>query len=84
MVKFVAKYLKNKNPADTLGTTPLHIAARNGYIDVVTYIARHLKDKNPAEDDFFGEIPLHGACKYGHLEIVKYLGKSNFYFKIHH
>ena len=38
--------IKDKNPADLKGRTPLHIAAKNGYLAVCELILDELEDKN--------------------------------------
>jgi ankyrin repeat protein len=64
-------YAKDKNPADKDGITPLHWAARLGYLETVKLLLEYAKDKNPADKD--GQTPLHLAAERGHLEIVKLL-----------
>ena len=38
--------IKDKNPADLKGRTPLHIAAKNGYLAVCELILDELEDEN--------------------------------------
>ena len=38
--------IEDKNPADLKGRTPLHIAAKNGYLAVCELIMDELEDKN--------------------------------------
>ena len=38
--------IKDKNPADLKGRTPLHIAAKNGYLAVCELILDELEDRN--------------------------------------
>ena len=62
------EHLENKNPADDIGNTPLHLAAKYGCLEIVKYIADHLEDKNPA--DHWANTPLHLAARKGNLKIV--------------
>jgi ankyrin repeat protein len=71
IVKFILDCANDKNPVDTNGTTPLHIAALNGDRLTVLLILQYFKDKNPAGKN--GRTPLHWAARYGCLEIVKLL-----------
>ncbi|WP_341814104.1 ankyrin repeat domain-containing protein [Wolbachia endosymbiont (group A) of Nomada flava] len=53
------------------GSTPLHIASRNNYLDVLEYLVKsgaNLEAKNR-----YGRTPLFIASWNGHLDIVKYL-----------
>ena len=59
--------IKNKNPKDDQGKTPLHNAAQYGYLDVCKAIMEKIKDKNPKDDN--GRTPLHNAAENGHLEV---------------
>ena len=57
---------------DASKRTALHLAARNGHLEVVKY----LLEKGGAEvneEDNDGWTALHLAARYGHLEVVKYL-----------
>jgi ankyrin repeat protein len=55
-----------------LNSTPLHLAARQGHLDIV----RILLDRagaNTNARDWLNCTPLHGAASEGHLEIVRIL-----------
>jgi len=52
------------------GRTPLHIASREGHMDVVRFLVEQLKfDVSCTDED--GTLPLHLACQQGHMEIVQ-------------
>lgn len=59
------------NAKDEFGLTPLHYAARNGYLNIVKLLIENGADIN-AKDDF-GSTILCAAAWGGHLEIVKLL-----------
>ena len=50
-------YLQNKNPTDNEGTTPLHIAASEGNLELCRIIINNVNDKNPADNE--GHKSLH-------------------------
>ena len=52
------------------GTTPLHMAAMNGHLEVCKLV-RYVKDKNPR--DYAGNTPLHLAAIDGHSAVYKLL-----------
>ena len=61
-----------KEVAGFYDDTLLHIACRNGWLDMV----KHLIEKNgcdPEVKDCGKQTPLHYACHYGRLDIVQYL-----------
>ena len=47
VVKHLCGFLKDKNPSDDRGFTPLHVAAGNGHIDIVKYLVQFLENKHP-------------------------------------
>ena len=59
----------HKNPPNTDGVTPLHLAALNGHFETCAFIIKHVTNKNPQDKN--GNTPLHGAAKRGHLQIYK-------------
>ena len=61
--------MKNKNPQNAEGTTPLHMAAYAGHLEICKFIVANIEEKNPT--DIFGETPLHAAADAGHLATYK-------------
>ena len=51
------------------GLTPLHVAARKGYLEIYKFIAEREEDINPK--DSWGRTPLSFADENGHYEIVQ-------------
>ena len=49
----------------------VHVAAKNGRVDLLMNLVPKLNERNPKDDD--GITPLHLAATYGHLDAVKYL-----------
>ena len=52
----------------------MHLAAREGQLEIVEYISNKLYEKNPsslAVDN--GRTPLHTAAQYGHLNVTKFI-----------
>ena len=60
--------LKDKNPKNNKGITPLHIAAITGNFAMCKMIIENVKDKNPRNNNRI--TPLHFAVKNGHFSIV--------------
>ena len=52
------------------GATPLHWAALNGHLPIVTYVTNCLTDINPSEDN--GENVMMWAAEKGQVEIVNF------------
>ena len=61
----------DKNPARNDGYTPLHVAAKNGHLEICNLIIDSVNDKNPPTNR--GVTPLCIAATNGHLEICKLL-----------
>lgn len=57
--------------ADHSGSTPLHFACGNGYLEVVRLLLRHGVEANLATNK--GWTPIMITCAAGHLDIVKLL-----------
>ena len=49
IVKYIEKYLENKNPTSNTGMTPLHSAAKNGHLEIVKFLVEKLVDKQWTE-----------------------------------
>ena len=72
-------FLSYKPPHDELccrKTTPLHIAARKGHIDVCRLILENTDHKIPTDDvsgSLVGNTPFHLAAENGHIAICQLL-----------
>ena len=66
-------FMKDKNPKCKMGpgkmSTPLHIAATYGHLEICNAILKQTADKNPVDSQ--GWTPLHFAAKEGHIQIIK-------------
>ena len=73
----VVKLLVNKyglditDPDTRSGTTPLHLGAAAGHLEIVRFF--HSKQANMEVKDKHGRTPLHYACQYGHTQVVQFL-----------
>ena len=83
IVKYIMSNIRDVNPKDWNGDTPLHYAARgnkpniNGNkLEVVQYIMEKLEDNCPKNHT--GKTPLHVAAAYGQLDIFKYIIENVF------
>lgn len=66
----IVKHLKDKNPVESNGITPIHLAAMNGHVWIYKWLSRHITgDKNPM--DTFGQTPLHFAAYNGDYLMCK-------------
>ena len=59
------------DPADDKLKTPLHVATRDGTVEVVNVLIQNGADVNA--NDFKGRTPLQIACKYAYFDRVKIL-----------
>ena len=62
------------------GNTYLHIAAKNGQIEIFTKIINEDDDRNPKNER--GSTPFLVACQYSQSELVKMLIKNSADLKI--
>ena len=60
--RIIIERIANKNPADNRGFTPLHNAAKWGYLDIMRLIIGHVEDKYPVNND--GKTPKDLAMHY--------------------
>ncbi len=68
------KYSSLVNTPDQAGNTPLHIAAKEGYLEICSLLIKNEADVNAKEaDHLFGRTPLHKAARYGHPETCELL-----------
>ena len=65
--------MKDINPRDNDGSTPLHMAAEKGYSKVCKLIIEDLEDINPGDNHGF--TPLHLAAKNGNLNVCEIILK---------
>ncbi len=57
-------------------TTPLHLAAHRGYLDIVRLLLDAGADVNAVEGNLSKSTPLHWAATGGHLKVTKLLVES--------
>ena len=70
LCQIIVDNVKEKNPADCLGITPLHLAANHGHLSVCQLIIKHLDYKNP--ECINGFTPLVLALTNDHVHVVEY------------
>ena len=63
------KYVKNKNPKNSFGITPLHKAAELGDLLKCKLIIENIEEKNPSSNDKI--TPLHIAAEEGHVSVCQ-------------
>jgi ankyrin repeat protein len=72
----VAQWLLNigadANAQEDDHTTPLHLAAANGHLELVRTLLGHTVDVNAATTGFIN-TPLNGASRGGHVDVVRLL-----------
>ncbi len=81
LVKLLAKHGAGIDASDSIGVTPLHLAAESNAPDIVKFLLSRGANPNSvarlplAAVDFWvkGRTPLHAACESGSLESVKAL-----------
>ena len=78
VVKFLLEQSSDPNALDDDKNTPLHFAARDGYLNVVRLLVESFKDPKDVKRyvnsiNANQEIPLHLAAKGGKYEVVKIL-----------
>ncbi|XP_077219256.1 protein VAPYRIN-LIKE-like [Tasmannia lanceolata] len=67
------------NCVDSIGRTPVHVAAASGHMEALKFCV--LSGGDPNCVDFNGWSPLHCAAAEGHLEVVEFLLDCSFYTK---
>ena len=55
------------------GDTPLHLACKQGWLDVVKLLIEKYDGCDPNVRTRNNQSILHYACQYGHIDIAKYL-----------
>ena len=68
--KLIMENIDDKNPADDIGWTPLHLAAFNGHLDLTKLIIENI-DYNNLVNKFDCMTPIHWAAYKGHSEVCK-------------
>ena len=71
MIKTLVEDFDYEQKPDNKGSYPIHLAALNGYVDIVKYFIAKKVDKNIRGT--YGFTPLHYACQEGHMNVIKYL-----------
>ena len=70
-----SELFENKNPRTTTGITPLHLAAKNGHLNIYEFISIRSGPPwvniNPRMDCDI--TPLHLAAKYGQFKVCKFI-----------
>ncbi|XP_064237951.1 cyclin-dependent kinase 4 inhibitor D isoform X1 [Aotus nancymaae] len=63
------------NVQDTFGTSPVHDAARTGFLDTLKVLVEHGADVNAP--DGTGALPIHLAVQEGHTAVVNFLAAES-------
>ena len=75
--KWLRSTLKeNRNPMDNFGWTPLHIAAKEGHLEICELIASQIENRN-SRIFKTGNTPLHLAVIEVNIETVEHLIRVN-------
>ena len=73
-VKHLVKYgAFDKDSQKIYESTPLHMAANNGHLDIIQYLVS--LGANINEIDSYGNYIFQIVCEIGYFEIVEYLVK---------
>lgn len=67
------------NVQDDSGTSPIHDAARTGFLDTLKVLVEHGADVNAP--DGTGALPIHLAVREGHSAVVSFLASES---DLHH
>ena len=59
------------------GDSSLHIACRDGSVEVVEYLIKEMQCDPSVRNPISGYLPLHHACRRNSLDIVKLVSKSD-------
>ena len=65
---------QDKNPRDSHGYTPLHLAVERGHFSVCELIIANIQDINPKDN--YGITPLHLAASWGQVNIYNFIIKN--------
>ena len=69
--------LRTNCQQDKFGCTPMHEAAREGHVDVITMLSGRMASINLADGD--GNTPLHVAAKAGQTNVIELLLEKGAY-----
>ena len=69
LCQLIVENVDDKNPKDNIGWTPLHYAARHGYLSVCQLIVENVDNKNPKNDS--GCTPFDFASNQAIKKIIK-------------
>uniref|UniRef100_A0A8C2W246 Cyclin-dependent kinase 4 inhibitor D n=2 Tax=Chinchilla lanigera TaxID=34839 RepID=A0A8C2W246_CHILA len=69
------KHGASPNVQDASGTSPLHDAARTGFLDTLKVLVEHGADVNAP--DATGALPIHLAVREGHAAVVSFLAAES-------
>ena len=66
--QLIMEYIKDINPTNGSGDTPLSLAAKAGHLDICKFIVENVTEKNPA---YNFRIPTHLAYDKKYFNCVK-------------
>ena len=73
-MQHICNLLRDKNPSDDNGYTPLHNAAENGHLQIVQYLVQSLDNPHPRNGSYWSnKTPLDYAEQRGHTQVVNFL-----------
>ena len=74
MIEFILANVVDKNPKNENGDTPLHQAAKNGFLKICKLICQHAKDTHPENiKNNLGQTPIALACKNKLWKVINFL-----------
>ena len=74
MVEFILANVVDKNPENENGDTPLHQAAKKGFLKICKLICQHAKDKYPENiKNNLGQTPIEVACRNKQWKVLNFL-----------
>ena len=74
MIEFILANVVDKNPKNENGDTPLHQAAKNGFLEICKLICQHAKDTHPeCIKNNSGQTPIDLACEHKQWKVLNFL-----------
>ena len=77
VIKYLAPLTKNPNAQDSMGRTPIYLAAQNGHLECIKVLAPLCKNPNTPlfvkPDESSAQTPIQAAEMNGHDEIKSFL-----------